>query len=61
MVSISNDDYKKAVRLLTRIATADVPKGDLRQLETRRQARLLLWKWKNCKNRRIAGERKEDI
>ena len=58
MISISNEDYKKAVSLLTRFSNtnATTTKGK----ELRRQAKVLLRKWERAEKRRISRLKGED-
>lgn len=58
MIAISNEDYKKAVSLLTRFSNsyATTTKGK----ELRRQAKVLLRKWERAEKRRISRLNEKD-
>ena len=58
MISISNEDYKKAVSLLTRFSKSEGT--TTRDKELRRQAKVLLRKWERAQKRRIPRLDKED-
>lgn len=58
MVTISNEDYKKAVSLLTRFS--NTPSSTTRGKELRRQAKVLLRKWERAEKRRISRLDRED-
>ena len=58
MIPISNEDYKKAVSLLTRFSKSEG--ATTKDKELRRQARVLLRKWERAEKRRILRLNKED-
>ena len=58
MISISNEDYKKAVSLLTRFSKSEGT--TTRDKELRRQAKVLLRKWERADKRRISPIKEKD-
>ena len=58
MISISNEDYKKAVSLLTRFSKSEGT--TTRDKELRRQAKVLLRKWERADKRRISPSKEKD-
>lgn len=58
MITISNGDYKKVMRLLKSFVRTSG--ASLREIEERRQAGLLLRKWEKCEKRPINASNSKD-